>query len=194
MEEYAREPCPYRIVDDCGGAFAMGCIGGGVFQAIKGFRNAPSGLSRRFVSKIYSVWCNQWAKPWLLDRQCDFNQSSITDYCRKFRCLGRNVLNYWLHTRTLQEEGRSMEFNHQWRSDRRNSRSTKWSCSYDWKCNYRRCFVSFNRRCRNSFHEIVSGPIQKSISTRTATRSIRFRRSQQRWIQFWWPTSKLSVM
>jgi hypothetical protein len=23
MEEYAREPCPYRIVDDCGGAFAM---------------------------------------------------------------------------------------------------------------------------------------------------------------------------
>ena len=52
MEEYAREPCPYRIVDDCGGAFAMGCIGGGVFQAIKGFRNAPSGLSRRFVSKM----------------------------------------------------------------------------------------------------------------------------------------------
>lgn len=55
MEEYAREPCPYRIVDDCGGAFAMGCIGGGVFQAIKGFRNAPSGLNRRFVSKIYSL-------------------------------------------------------------------------------------------------------------------------------------------
>lgn len=52
MEEYAREPCPYRIVDDCGGAFAMGCIGGGVFQAIKGFRNAPSGLNRRFVSKF----------------------------------------------------------------------------------------------------------------------------------------------
>lgn len=50
MEEYAREPCPYRIVDDCGGAFAMGCIGGGVFQAIKGFRNAPSGFSRRMVS------------------------------------------------------------------------------------------------------------------------------------------------
>lgn len=49
MEEYAREPCPYRIVDDCGGAFAMGCIGGGVFQSIKGFRNAPSGFSRRAV-------------------------------------------------------------------------------------------------------------------------------------------------
>uniref|UniRef100_A0AC11EH31 Translocase of inner mitochondrial membrane 17B n=1 Tax=Ovis aries TaxID=9940 RepID=A0AC11EH31_SHEEP len=43
MEEYAREPCPWRIVDDCGGAFTMGVIGGGVFQAIKGFRNAPVG-------------------------------------------------------------------------------------------------------------------------------------------------------
>ena len=47
MEEYAREPCPWRIVDDCGGAFTMGAIGGGVFQSIKGFRNAPAGFSRR---------------------------------------------------------------------------------------------------------------------------------------------------
>lgn len=47
MAEYAREPCPWRIVDDCGGAFTMGSIGGGIFQAIKGFRNAPTGLSRR---------------------------------------------------------------------------------------------------------------------------------------------------
>ncbi|XP_024860260.1 mitochondrial import inner membrane translocase subunit Tim17-B isoform X1 [Kryptolebias marmoratus] len=42
MEEYVREPCPWRIVDDCGGAFTMGAIGGGVFQAVKGFRNAPA--------------------------------------------------------------------------------------------------------------------------------------------------------
>ncbi|XP_019931212.1 mitochondrial import inner membrane translocase subunit Tim17-A isoform X2 [Aedes albopictus] len=55
MEEYAREPCPYRIVDDCGGAFAMGCIGGGVFQAIKGFRNAPSGFSRRLVGSLTAI-------------------------------------------------------------------------------------------------------------------------------------------
>ncbi|XP_046683856.1 mitochondrial import inner membrane translocase subunit Tim17-B-like [Homalodisca vitripennis] len=55
MEEYTREPCPWRIVDDCGGAFTMGLIGGGVFQAIKGFRNAPSGLSKRFQGSIASV-------------------------------------------------------------------------------------------------------------------------------------------
>lgn len=29
-------------MDDCGGAFTMGAIGGGVFQAVKGFRNAPA--------------------------------------------------------------------------------------------------------------------------------------------------------
>ncbi|XP_047488944.1 mitochondrial import inner membrane translocase subunit Tim17-B-like [Penaeus chinensis] len=55
MEEYAREPCPWRIVDDCGGAFTMGVIGGGLFQAIKGFRNAPSGLSRRFTGSMVAV-------------------------------------------------------------------------------------------------------------------------------------------
>lgn len=55
MEEYAREPCPFRIVDDCGGAFAMGCIGGGVFQAIKGFRNAPSGFNRRMLGSLSAI-------------------------------------------------------------------------------------------------------------------------------------------
>ncbi|XP_016962395.1 probable mitochondrial import inner membrane translocase subunit Tim17 1 isoform X2 [Drosophila biarmipes] len=47
MEEYSREPCPFRIIEDCGGAFAMGALGGGVFQAIRGYRNAPAGLKHR---------------------------------------------------------------------------------------------------------------------------------------------------
>ncbi|XP_038603963.1 mitochondrial import inner membrane translocase subunit Tim17-B [Tachyglossus aculeatus] len=55
MEEYAREPCPWRIVDDCGGAFTMGVIGGGVFQAIKGFRNAPVGFRHRFRGSVSAV-------------------------------------------------------------------------------------------------------------------------------------------
>lgn len=38
-----REPCPWRIVDDVGGAFCMGNIGGGVWHSIKGARMAPSG-------------------------------------------------------------------------------------------------------------------------------------------------------
>lgn len=36
-----REPCPWRIVDDVGAAFSMGCIGGGVWHGIKGARLAP---------------------------------------------------------------------------------------------------------------------------------------------------------
>lgn len=48
MEEFGREPCPMRILEDLGGAFAMGLIGGGIFQGIKGFRNAPTGVNRRF--------------------------------------------------------------------------------------------------------------------------------------------------
>lgn len=39
---WSHESSPWRIVDDCGGAFTMGAIGGGIFQAVKGFRNAPS--------------------------------------------------------------------------------------------------------------------------------------------------------
>uniref|UniRef100_A0A2K5MFE4 Translocase of inner mitochondrial membrane 17B n=6 Tax=Cercopithecidae TaxID=9527 RepID=A0A2K5MFE4_CERAT len=54
MEEYAREPCPWRIVDDCGGAFTMGVIGGGVFQAIKGFRNAPVRLGFNMLLRLVS--------------------------------------------------------------------------------------------------------------------------------------------
>jgi len=55
MEEYAREPCPWRIVDDCGGAFTMGAIGGSLFQAIKGFRNAPSGTKRRMLGSLSAI-------------------------------------------------------------------------------------------------------------------------------------------
>ncbi|KAM9167010.1 mitochondrial import inner membrane translocase subunit Tim17-B [Mergus octosetaceus] len=55
MEEYAREPCPWRIVDDCGGAFTMGVIGGGVFQALKGFRNAPAGLRHRLRGSASAI-------------------------------------------------------------------------------------------------------------------------------------------
>ena len=42
MSDYSgREPCPYRILDDVGGAFAMGAVGGSIWHSIKGFRNSP---------------------------------------------------------------------------------------------------------------------------------------------------------
>ncbi|XP_075239966.1 mitochondrial import inner membrane translocase subunit Tim17-B-like [Convolutriloba macropyga] len=47
MDEYTREPCPWRIFDDAGGAFCMGAIGGGIFHFVKGVRNAPKGIGNR---------------------------------------------------------------------------------------------------------------------------------------------------
>lgn len=47
MAEYGsgREPCPYRIVDDIGGAYAMGAFFGSMWHFVKGWRNSPSGAS-----------------------------------------------------------------------------------------------------------------------------------------------------
>eukprot|EP00301_Raphidiophrys_heterophryoidea_P021809 c6123_g1_i1.p1 GENE.c6123_g1_i1~~c6123_g1_i1.p1 ORF type:complete len:234 (-),score=73.89 c6123_g1_i1:144-755(-) len=42
-----RQPCPDRIVDDIGGAFAIGAVGGTIWHSIKGARNAPKGTRLR---------------------------------------------------------------------------------------------------------------------------------------------------
>ncbi|XBW35040.1 hypothetical protein QEN19_000604 [Hanseniaspora menglaensis] len=41
--DHSREPCPLVIVNDLGGAFVMGGLGGVIWHGIKGFRNSPSG-------------------------------------------------------------------------------------------------------------------------------------------------------
>ena len=48
-----REPCPWRIVDDVGGAFCMGAIGGGLWHSIKGARLAPAGA--RMIGSLSAV-------------------------------------------------------------------------------------------------------------------------------------------
>mmetsp|Transcript_19234 Transcript_19234/g.27054 ORF Transcript_19234/g.27054 Transcript_19234/m.27054 type:complete len:238 (+) Transcript_19234:61-774(+) len=48
-----REPCPWRIIDDIGGAFCMGAIGGGIFHVLKGSYNAPSGA--RLIGSMNAV-------------------------------------------------------------------------------------------------------------------------------------------
>mmetsp|Transcript_22469 Transcript_22469/g.55398 ORF Transcript_22469/g.55398 Transcript_22469/m.55398 type:complete len:264 (-) Transcript_22469:234-1025(-) len=55
-DEHEREPCPHRIVDDLGGAFAFGAVGGSVFHSFKGARNSPRG--ERFVGAIQAVQAN----------------------------------------------------------------------------------------------------------------------------------------
>ena len=45
--DHGREPCPDRILDDIGGAFGMGAVGGGIWHLIKGVKNSPSGARTR---------------------------------------------------------------------------------------------------------------------------------------------------
>ncbi|KAI9726742.1 MAG: translocase of the inner membrane [Chrysothrix sp. TS-e1954] len=44
--DHTRDPCPWVALNDFGGAFAMGCIGGTIWHGIKGFRNSPYGERR----------------------------------------------------------------------------------------------------------------------------------------------------
>ena len=53
MAVQERDPCPHRIFDDIGGAFAMGAIGGGVWNSVKGARNSPRG--ERLLGSVTAV-------------------------------------------------------------------------------------------------------------------------------------------
>ncbi|XP_030530139.1 mitochondrial import inner membrane translocase subunit TIM17-2-like [Rhodamnia argentea] len=54
--ETSREPCPDRILDDIGGAFGMGAVGGSAFHFIKGVYNSPSGA--RLIGGTQAVRMN----------------------------------------------------------------------------------------------------------------------------------------
>ncbi|ORZ40102.1 mitochondrial import inner membrane translocase subunit [Catenaria anguillulae PL171] len=48
-----RDPCPWVVLNDAGGAFAMGGIGGSVIHFVKGARNAPRG--ERFTGALAAM-------------------------------------------------------------------------------------------------------------------------------------------
>ncbi|KAK1365336.1 mitochondrial import inner membrane translocase subunit TIM17-2-like [Heracleum sosnowskyi] len=54
--EISREPCPDRILDDIGGAFGMGAVGGSAFHFFKGIYNSPKG--ERFLGGTQAVRMN----------------------------------------------------------------------------------------------------------------------------------------
>ncbi|CAJ2636675.1 unnamed protein product [Trifolium pratense] len=54
--ETSREPCPDRIIDDVGGAFGMGAVGGSAFHFLKGLYNSPQGA--RFTGAAQAVRLN----------------------------------------------------------------------------------------------------------------------------------------
>ncbi|OVA12489.1 Mitochondrial inner membrane translocase subunit Tim17/Tim22/Tim23/peroxisomal protein PMP24 [Macleaya cordata] len=54
--ETSREPCPDRILDDIGGAFGMGAVGGSAFHFLKGIYNSPKG--ERLIGGTQAVRMN----------------------------------------------------------------------------------------------------------------------------------------
>lgn len=54
--ETSREPCPDRILDDVGGAFGMGAVGGSAFHFLKGVYNTPKG--ERLFGGVQAVRMN----------------------------------------------------------------------------------------------------------------------------------------
>jgi len=51
--DHSRDPCPYVIINDCGGAFAMGAVGGTIWHGFKGYRNSPRG--HRLAGSITAI-------------------------------------------------------------------------------------------------------------------------------------------
>jgi len=49
-----RDPCPWRIVEDVGGAYALGFFGGCIFATGKGAYTAPKGI----MNKLNGAWMN----------------------------------------------------------------------------------------------------------------------------------------
>ena len=53
--DHPRQPCPDRIVDDVGGAFAMGAIGGGLFHGVKALIWGPKNFKMRHAIEVRST-------------------------------------------------------------------------------------------------------------------------------------------
>ncbi|KAJ6551144.1 mitochondrial import inner membrane translocase subunit Tim17/22 [Mycena capillaripes] len=51
--DHTRDPCPWVILYDFGGAFSMGAVGGGIWYGAKGARNSPRG--ERFIGALSST-------------------------------------------------------------------------------------------------------------------------------------------
>ncbi len=53
--EHGREPCPDRILDDIGGAFGMGAIGGGLWHSYRAMKNSPSGYKFKGTIEVWAL-------------------------------------------------------------------------------------------------------------------------------------------
>jgi len=104
-----RDPCPYRIIEDIGGAFAFGAVGGGIWHLGKGAWQSPKGS--RIIGAIGNcaarapVMGGQFAVWGGLFACCDCSLSAIRQkVCCTFGilCVIRSIIiiNTHLHSHT----------------------------------------------------------------------------------------------
>lgn len=76
-----REPCPWRIIDDIGGAFCMGSIGGSIFHLFYGSLKAPRGSrligARNSISARAPILGGQFAVWGGIFACCDCSLTSV---------------------------------------------------------------------------------------------------------------------
>ena len=69
--DHGREPCPDRIIDDVGGAFGMGAVGGGLWHLVKGLKNSPSGSRMLGGIQVRYITDNMsWHRCWTCPQMC----------------------------------------------------------------------------------------------------------------------------
>lgn len=75
------KPCPFRIVDDLGGGFSMGCLMGAAWHFGRGMYYSPK--SEKFFGGIMMM---KKRAPILAGKNCFKN--------RQLRNVGRNILTF----------------------------------------------------------------------------------------------------
>ena len=53
---YCTPLSPWRILEDCGAAFIMGCLGGGLYSFTKGYRNSPPVSHSHQLDSLFEYW------------------------------------------------------------------------------------------------------------------------------------------
>lgn len=112
-----------------------------------------------------------------VDWKFDSHQTALSDNRRKFRSMGRNVLHYRLHAHPHSQEGRSVEFDNQWRRDRWNLSSSKRPSCNGGKRPNRGRFTGFNRRCWNIIHTTFRRTVPATITAAGGSLAIEPARS-----------------
>lgn len=94
----------------------MGVIGGGVFQAIKGFRNAPAGVGHRLRGSANAV------------------RMRAPQIGGSFAVWGGALLHHRLRVSSLERERGSLELYNKWSTYWGHPGSTQWAVNYDGLC------------------------------------------------------------